>query len=209
MNSVCGAHSVDLLDHDGMDYESMSAERRQQLMAPTPPSSEAKSQQNPQYHDITTNMVVDSEVSHAGKDQPCVANHNGQARIGPGRDLQSFDVAPAPRLIKAHRRPRSRNSRYNSAHRRTDHCYSGFAKYFDRDAVPTKRAHLSTSRGRNTPPETKEHTSAAASVAPMADFDAREERDYDRRGTDSYRGGGNKRRRDGELLIATVRSCKS
>ncbi|KAL1608825.1 Nuclear cap-binding protein subunit 1 [Nothophoma quercina] len=30
----------------------------------------------------------------------------------------------------------------------------------------------------------------------MADLDVKEERDYDRRGTDSYRGGGNKRRRD-------------
>lgn len=36
----------------------------------------------------------------------------------------------------------------------------------------------------------------------MADLDVKEERDYDRRGTDSYRGGGNKRRRDGKLLMA-------
>jgi hypothetical protein len=39
----------------------------------------------------------------------------------------------------------------------------------------------------------------------MADLDVKEERDYDRRGTDSYRGGGNKRRRDGKLVTTFSR----
>ena len=38
----------------------------------------------------------------------------------------------------------------------------------------------------------------------MADLDAKEEREHDKRGTDSYRGGGNKRRRDGKLITTLV-----
>jgi nuclear cap-binding protein subunit 1 len=37
----------------------------------------------------------------------------------------------------------------------------------------------------------------------MADTDARDERD-ERRGVDSYRGGGNKRRRDGKFATEVV-----
>lgn len=183
-DSVTNAGSLNL----AIDVDIMSVDGRQQLELQPPPSNNANSQQDSSVLDAMTD--VDDEVSRQD------ANHNGLARFG--RDSQSFDVAPVPRLIRAHRRRRSRYPVPNSSYRRSDHYTPGYAHYIDRDAVRTQRAQHSSSR-RNASPGTLEPTLAVASVAPMADNDAREERDNDRRGTDSYRGGGNKRRRDGKL----------
>jgi len=183
-DSVTDAGSLNL----EIDFDIMSVDHRQQLEPQSPASSKANPQQDSSLLNAMTD--VDDEVSRQD------TNHNGLARFG--RDSQSFDVAPVPRLIRAHRRRRSRYPVPNSSYRRSDHYTPDYAKYIDCDAVRTQRAQHSSSR-RNASPGTFEPTLAVASVAPMADNDAREERDNDRRGTDSYRGGGNKRRRDGKL----------
>lgn len=195
-SSKHGGPPVDLLDLD-MDFEFMSAERRQQLMNPLPVQNERSDQS--QCDDVQVHGGPDNAVNHLdrAKTQPYHSNHNEQARIG--RDFQSFDVAPAPRPIKAHRRRRSPQRIYNTPYRDSDYYAPGYAKYFDRDAVHSRRDHY---RLRNPSPEATKHRSEAIFVAAMADLDVKEERDYDRRGTDSYRGGGNKRRRDGKLFTA-------
>lgn len=196
VNSARREPPVDLLNLD-MDFEFMSAERRQQLMAPISISNEEAPRQYPQFNDVSMEVVAGSEVN-VRQDKPYGTNHDEQARIG--RDCQSFDVAPAPRPIKAHRRRRSRHRVYNPPCRRSDYHTPGYANYFDRDAVRSQRDYYSPSRGRNASIATLKQKSEPTFIAAMADLDVKEERDYDRRGTDSYRGGGNKRRRDGELI---------
>lgn len=187
---------IDLLDLD-MDFEFMSAERRHQLMAPLPTSNEEAHHQYSNFGNAPM-QVTGSNAKNVSdsQDQPYDANHNEQAR----REFQSFDVAPAPRPIKAHRRRRSRHRAYNTPYRHSNYYKSGYATYFDRDAYRPRRSHYSPSRQRDDSPEALKHRSKAIFVAAMADLDVKEERDYDRRGTDSYRGGGNKRRRDGQSI---------
>lgn len=195
VNGIRGGLPVDLLDLD-MDFELMPAERRQHLMNPLPLKEEVP-RQHSQCNDISMNGDPANEVKHFRQGQPHHANHDEQARIG--RDFQSFDVAPAPRPIKAHRRRRSRYRVYNPPYRHSDYYTPGYAQYFDRDAVHSRRDHY---RYRNPSPEALKHKSEVIFFAAMADLDVKEEHDYDRRGTDSYRGGGNKRRRDGKLTTA-------
>jgi hypothetical protein len=185
---------VNLLDLD-MDFEFMSAERRQQLMSPLPMQSDVPCQL--QCNDAQMYGGPDDGLNDLAKTQPYHASPNGQARLG--RDFQSFDVAPAPRLTKAHRRRRSPYRIYNAPYRRSDYYTPDYAQHFDRDAAHPRRDHY---RHRIPSPEAIKHRSEAIFVPAMADLDVREERDYDKRGTDSYRGGGNKRRRDGKLLTA-------
>jgi hypothetical protein len=193
MNSDRGGPPADLLDFD-MNFEFMSAERRQQLMNPLPVQEVIPRQQS-QCNDVQMHRGPDDGVKRQG---PHHANLDEQARIS--RDFRSFDVAPAPRLIKAHRRRRSPHRIYSTPYRRSDFYTPVYAQYFDRDAACSRRDHY---RHRNPSPEAIKHRSEAIFVAAMADLDVKEERDYDRRGTDSYRGGGNKRRRDGKPLKIT------
>lgn len=191
-SSVYGVSPANLRNLEA-NFQFMSVERRQQFMTPSLVLGGTVPHQRSNAHDAMTDVVVVGEVS-CRQDQP---SHDEQARFG--RGFQSFDVALASRPVKAHRR-----SRHNSHYRRSDHYTPEYAYYFDRDAVSTRRARLTCSRSKNASPEILNHT-FAASVAPMADIDAKEERDSDRRGTDSYRGGGNKRRRDGEYNILRCR----
>lgn len=101
-SSICGGPPVDLPNLD-MNVEGMSRERRQQLLKPSPVQSEVLRQL--QGNDVQVRGSPANAVNDLAKAQPCAASHTGQARIG--RDFQSFDVAPAPRLIKAHRRRHS------------------------------------------------------------------------------------------------------
>ncbi|KAJ4335907.1 Nuclear cap-binding protein subunit 1 [Didymella glomerata] len=190
VDSSIGDPQVNLLDLD-MDFEFMSAERRQQLMSPFPMQSDVPCQL--QCNDAQMHGGPDDGVNDLAKTQPYHASPNGQARLG--RDFQSFDVAPAPRLIKAHRRRRSPHRIYNTPYPRSDYYTPDYAQHFDRDAAHPRRDHY---RHRIPSPEAIKHRSEAIFVSAMADLDVREERDYDKRGTDSYRAGGNKRRRDDE-----------
>lgn len=195
VDDVCAGPRVDLLDLD-IDFEFMSAERRQQLMAPLPTPHESLLCQFPVLEDGSMQIVEDGVVQVRQE-----ANYDEQARNG--RDFQSFDVAPAPRPIKAHRRRISRHRVYTSPYQNPDLYTPAHAKNFDRDAHCSRRDHYSPSRRRDASLGTLKHRSEATFVAAMADLDVKEERDYDRRGTDSYRGGGNKRRRDGRLSFTT------
>lgn len=183
-SNTCNRAPVDLLDIE-MEFTFMSTERQQQLMVASPDN-------HMPCHFSDDDVLTPGGLQVRGQGQPCVTSRFEQAR---SRDFQSFDVAPAAtRLIKAHRR---RQRSHGSAYRRFHDHNSAYADYFDRDAVCSQRDRCDSSRDRD---RVLKHRFEAASVAAMADFDARDERDYDRRGTDSYRGGGNKRRRDGELL---------
>lgn len=189
-NTVNRRPANDLLDLD-MNFVSMSAERIQRFMALAPQQDDIPSDQSWKVDVLTPGG---ERVRADRQDQPYQTSRNEQAC---SRDFQSFDVAPATsRPIKAHRR---RRRFYNAPCQRSDYL-SIRATYFDSGAVHLRREAVSSSCDRNTLREAPKHKSEA--IVAMADFDAREERDYDRRGTDSYRGGGNKRRRDGELVAS-------
>ena len=201
MNTVRGWPPVDLLDLN-MDIEFMSAESRQQLMVPLSVSNEGVPRQELHFNDVAMKVTGANGVNVSRK-QPYNANLIQQARIG--RDFQSFDVAPAPRPIRAHRRRRSRHRLHNHPYRHSDYYTPDYVNYFDRDACRPQRGHYSPSRRRHDSTEALKHRPETIFVAAMADLDVKEERDYDRRGTDSYRGGGNKRRRDGRLVTTFSR----
>jgi hypothetical protein len=183
--NASGGPPVDLLDLD-MDFTFMSAERRQQLTNPTP------KREDPAPYQYSEEDVLTPEVKMQvdRQDQPHRTNHNEKAR---GREFQSFYVAAAAsRPTKTHRRRQPIN---NSPYRRPEYA-PGYANYFDRDGFYLRRDHYNTARDRNASQGVLKRKFEA-----MADTDARDERDdYNRRGTDSYRGGGNKRRRDGEFI---------
>ena len=191
--NASGGPPANLLDLD-MDFAFMSAERRQQLMNPSP------KRDDPAPYQYSEEDVLEPQVKMQvdRQDQPHQTNHNEKAR---GRDFQSFYVAAAAsRPTKTHRRRQLIN---DSPCCRPEHV-PGYANYFDRDAFYLRRDHHNTARDRNASQGVNKRKFEA-----MADTDARDERgDYERRGTDSYRGGGNKRRRDGELTsLRWYRSC--
>lgn len=188
----------DLLDAE-MDFEFMSAECRQRFLAPVLISNKIEPCPLQTSHDESMEVVEEGEVL-VRQDQHRQPNHDGQARIG--RDFQSFDVAPAPRLIKAQRHRVSRHRVYNPPYQNFESHSPGYANPIGSDVHRSRRDHYSPSQRRNASLATLKHRSEAKFIAEMADLDVKEEREFDRRGTDSYRGGGNKRRRDGRLTTA-------
>jgi nuclear cap-binding protein subunit 1 len=189
---------VDSLDLEA-SYDLIAAKGRQQVVTKLPVVNGTICSQISSVNDVP--MVVDAGdgVNHnqVCQDDAHQTNHDEQARFG--REFQSFDVAPASRQIKAHRRRRSRHRQHRFPYRGSNYYTPDYASSFGRDAHRSRRDHYSPRR-RDASPETLKHRPQAAFVAAMADLDVRDERD-DRRGTDSYRGGGNKRRRDGMLTI--------
>lgn len=138
------------------------------------------------------------------QDRPNGTNRfDGQAqREATPPDCRKFDSNTVPQTISAHRQRRPRT--FPRSRGLVDRYIPAYSKYYNHDSHHFGSSHCD-SPVREPLPEAFQHRAEVSFVAAMADLDVREERD-DRRGGDSYRGGGNKRRRDGKRVINCVES---
>jgi len=187
----------------GLDLEFVSPERRRLMAAP----------EHSQYANGAISLIDDMPMEvEMGETEteptvPGRQEHSNGASLmdeqAPGRDLD-FDHA-VPRPIRA---PRSRRNLYDAypQHQQGDYYAPKPALYHDPDD-PRGRACRYDREYREASPETLRNRAEASFVSAMADTDVKQERD-DRRDGDRYRGGGNKRRRDGELATQHPRSLE-
>lgn len=197
-----GKGTTDLLGL-GMDFEYVSPER--QVLMST--SQDVEDNLRPIY------LVDDEamEVEMPEWEQTTRQDSNG-AKLRADEQARSnvnFDKT-APRPIRAHHSRRFHHD-YDPPYRQSHPNPPRHTTYYD-SGDHRRRAYCHERRYRTSSPDTLRDRAEAASVSAMADLDVKEEPRDDRRGVDSYRGGGynNKRRRDGKLamkrpdLIATL-----
>jgi hypothetical protein len=178
----------------GMDLDFVSPERRNLMAAP----------ENTQYSngamslvdDVPMEMEVDAREREptARQERPNSASRMEADVQAPGRHLE-FD-SRVPRHIRAPYSRRNHNGG-NRSHQQGDFYAPTYTVYHDPEDA-RGRAYRHDRQFREASPETLRSRAEASIVAGMADMDVKQERD-DRRDGDRYRGGGNKRRRDGKL----------
>lgn len=179
MNQSADNGFTDLLGL-GVDFENVSPERRNLMTAPEFPQ---------------LSLVDDVPMEDTRETEPTVRQDTSLAgEQVPGRDLDFDNHAQRP--IRA---PRSRRNNYDaySRYQQRDSYVPGHAVYHDPDDIRV-RAYRYDREYREASPETLQNRAEARFVSAMADVDVRQEREDRRDGGDRYRGGGNKRRRDGK-----------
>lgn len=145
-------------------------------------------------NDLITHMEgAEMEIEHTSDDEaPPATRQDDASRVHPERDCDSNNSTSRP-INPHHRRNRPYRDR-NSDCRRPDPRIRRGKLHVDFDSAPTHSLNRGRKADSHHPLIREEGTPF---LAAMADTDFKEERD-DRRDRGGYRGGNNKRRRDGK-----------
>jgi hypothetical protein len=177
-----------------MDFEYVSPERQALMSTP----QDVKDNLRPIYLVDDEAMKVEMREWEA---TVCQDSNGAKLRTDEqARSNVDFDRT-ASRPFRAHHSRRFHHD-YDPPYRQSHSYPPRHPTYYD-SGDHRRRAYCHERRYRTSSPDTLHNRAEATFVPAMADLDVKEEPRDDRRGVDSYRGGGynNKRRRDGKLAM--------